>query len=392
MSIALRGPGRESPRELRAGGDRAAAAGRNRLRAVFRPVGAEDRPHYPATSRSGSACSARRSPRGKASCSRSRPASSCRRAGSARRAHRRGRGRRDGLDDPGDRQRRAPLVDREAGNIVADGVPTWVADLALPVGFALIAVRLVCALRRSGRAAALRRSASSPASCSPAPELLEVTRCALAGRAAPRGASSARRSSRCSAASRSSPRRHGRPPPSCRRGLREADDVAGSRRSRCSRSPGSCSPRASRRNDCCACSAPGSAGRRAARPWRRRRSVRSSRSSPAARASPFSCWAGCCCRRSSARAIASGFRSASSPPPARSAAVSAVAAADALRHRVAGQGVDRRSLHRRAAAGAADARAARAARRARRARGERQPDAVPRAGGLRARSGKRSGS
>ena len=46
-------------------------------------------------------------------------------------------------------------------------------------------------------------------------------------------------------------------------------------------------------------------------PWRRRRSVRSSRSSPAARASRFSCWAGCCCRRSSAKAIASGFRSAS---------------------------------------------------------------------------------
>jgi C4-dicarboxylate transporter, DctM subunit len=33
--------------------------------------------------------------------------------------------------------------DREAGDIIAVGVPTWVADLALPVGFGLIAIRLV---------------------------------------------------------------------------------------------------------------------------------------------------------------------------------------------------------------------------------------------------------
>jgi C4-dicarboxylate transporter, DctM subunit len=33
--------------------------------------------------------------------------------------------------------------DREAGDIIAVGVPTWVADLALPVGFGLIAIRLI---------------------------------------------------------------------------------------------------------------------------------------------------------------------------------------------------------------------------------------------------------
>ena len=38
-------------------------------------------------------------------------------------------------------------VDREAGSTITEGVPTWIADLALPVGFGLIAVRL--ALRAS---------------------------------------------------------------------------------------------------------------------------------------------------------------------------------------------------------------------------------------------------
>ncbi len=33
--------------------------------------------------------------------------------------------------------------DRGAGDIIAVGIPTWVADLALPIGFALIAIRLV---------------------------------------------------------------------------------------------------------------------------------------------------------------------------------------------------------------------------------------------------------
>jgi tripartite ATP-independent transporter DctM subunit len=33
--------------------------------------------------------------------------------------------------------------DREAGDIIAAGVPTWWADLALPIGFALIAIRLI---------------------------------------------------------------------------------------------------------------------------------------------------------------------------------------------------------------------------------------------------------
>ena len=39
------------------------------------------------------------------------------------------------------------IVDREAGSTITEGVPTWIADLALPVGFGLIAVRL--ALRAS---------------------------------------------------------------------------------------------------------------------------------------------------------------------------------------------------------------------------------------------------
>ena len=33
--------------------------------------------------------------------------------------------------------------DREAGDVIAVGIPTWVADLALPIGFVLIALRLV---------------------------------------------------------------------------------------------------------------------------------------------------------------------------------------------------------------------------------------------------------
>ena len=39
------------------------------------------------------------------------------------------------------------IMDREAGSTITEGVPTWIADLALPVGFGLIAVRL--ALRAS---------------------------------------------------------------------------------------------------------------------------------------------------------------------------------------------------------------------------------------------------
>src|SRR6186713_1774667 len=35
------------------------------------------------------------------------------------------------------------LSDRLAGDMLAPGIPVWVADLALPVGFGLIALRLV---------------------------------------------------------------------------------------------------------------------------------------------------------------------------------------------------------------------------------------------------------
>src|SRR6185295_652400 len=48
-------------------------------------------------------------------------------------------------------------IDRAAGSTITEGVPTWIADIALPVGFGLIAIRLV--LRASphwrGRALAL---------------------------------------------------------------------------------------------------------------------------------------------------------------------------------------------------------------------------------------------
>ncbi len=33
--------------------------------------------------------------------------------------------------------------DKAAGDIIAIGVPVWIADLALPIGFGLIALRLV---------------------------------------------------------------------------------------------------------------------------------------------------------------------------------------------------------------------------------------------------------
>ena len=111
------------------------------------------------------ACSARRSPRAKASCSRSPPASSCRRAGSATVApHHRRRGRRviaTILALGG-----AALVrsDRAAGDVIAVGVPVWVADLVAP---GRLRADRRCgssgARRRTGRAARSPRSASSPA-------------------------------------------------------------------------------------------------------------------------------------------------------------------------------------------------------------------------------------
>jgi hypothetical protein len=99
-------------------------------------------------------------------------------------------------------------VDRAAGSTITEGVPTWVADLALPVGFGLIAVRL--ALRASPhwpgpRPCGARNRRRSPPQPVPGPARESVAD-ALAHRPPHRGPSSARRSSRCSAASRSSPR------------------------------------------------------------------------------------------------------------------------------------------------------------------------------------------
>jgi len=44
------------------------------------------------------------------------------------------------------------MSEREAGSIIAAGVPVWVGQLALPVGFALIAIRLAWKAGRSGEA------------------------------------------------------------------------------------------------------------------------------------------------------------------------------------------------------------------------------------------------
>src|SRR5205814_1957806 len=42
------------------------------------------------------------------------------------------------------------LSERETGSILAAGVPVWVAQLALPIGFALIALRLAGRAGQSG--------------------------------------------------------------------------------------------------------------------------------------------------------------------------------------------------------------------------------------------------
>ena len=61
-----------------------------------------------------------------------------------RRAHHRRRGRRDDRDDARARRRsRSCRATRAAGDVIALGVPVWIADLALPIGFGLIALRLV---------------------------------------------------------------------------------------------------------------------------------------------------------------------------------------------------------------------------------------------------------
>src|SRR5947209_11539719 len=44
------------------------------------------------------------------------------------------------------------MSEREAGSIIAAGVPVWVGQLALPVGFALIALRLAWKAGRAGEA------------------------------------------------------------------------------------------------------------------------------------------------------------------------------------------------------------------------------------------------
>ena len=197
-------------------------------------------------------------------------------------------------------------VDRAAGStITIEGVPTWIADLALPVGFGLIAVRL--ALRASphwpGRGLAalgiaagllLNHYQGLLENSSLTPWLVVLLLGGILARVTAR-----------SAASRSSPAHRtstGRPAVMAY----EADDVGGSQRSALLAVParGRQSPERLLRVFCAWFGwAPGG------QPWRRRRSVRSS--SLAAPGVTILVLGGLCCRRSSAKGIASGFRSAS---------------------------------------------------------------------------------
>ena len=123
-----------------------------------------------------------------------------------RRPHRRRRDRRDDRDDVRAGRGRA-RPERSAGrrHVIAAGVPNWVADLALPIGFGLIALRLVW------RASPLLAGRAIAALGIVAGVLLNEHRAILEGQSllpwlvagARRRRARARRSSRCSAASRS---------------------------------------------------------------------------------------------------------------------------------------------------------------------------------------------
>ena len=101
-------------------------------------------------SRSGSAFSARRSPRATASCSRSPPAPS----------FRQGRGGASADISPPRCACRSVVLawggvqmvatERDAGTTIGAGIPAWVAQLVLPVAFALIAAAPGLARRRDG--------------------------------------------------------------------------------------------------------------------------------------------------------------------------------------------------------------------------------------------------
>ena len=159
-----------------------------------------------------------------------------------------------------------------------------------PIAFALIAAaaRLARVAAR-GRAARSPRSASSPASdLRAAPSCSKGTRCwpwliAIARRRRARRADlrAARRHRDVRVLRRRQPA--DRP---ADQGLRGADVAVGQPRrdSAVHARPDSCSPKASRRNGCCARCARWSAGCRAARPSPPRRCARSSRCSPADRA------------------------------------------------------------------------------------------------------------
>ena len=149
--------------------------------------------------------------------------------------------------------------DRLAGDMLAAGMPTWVADLALPIGFALIALRLVwhASPRWQGRAVAalgivagillnynramLEGQSLLPGSCS----------CILAGVVgAPIFALLGGFALFASLDARQSAGR------AADDGVPGADDVDRRLpRFRCSRSRGFCWPRATRRSGCCASSA-----------------------------------------------------------------------------------------------------------------------------------------
>ena len=98
----------------------------------------------PRTSRSSSDSSARRSRRAKASCSRSPPARCCRRAvrGTSPEYSPRSSARWSRRSSRSAACVSSRCTTRRAKEI-ALGVPIWVADLAFPVAFGLIALRLV---------------------------------------------------------------------------------------------------------------------------------------------------------------------------------------------------------------------------------------------------------
>ena len=284
-----------------------------------------------------------------------------------------------------------------AGDLIAGGAPMWIADLALPVGFGLIALRL--AWRASPALAGprhRRRSASSPASSSTRTARSSTATSFLPWLVADPRRRRPRRADLRAARRHRALRLAGRGTPPAVLPLmayQQLTTSTGHRRDpavHARRVPAR--RRASRRSGCCALF-------RAWSGWM----PGGTAIAAATLCAFFTLFTG----GSGVTILVLGglllpalvgqrlSRAVFDRPADRvriaRPAVSAVAAADALRHRVA-EGVDRGSLHRRAAAGAADARPARGAGRS---RGDRHQGASARRSAPARRwrrCGKRSGS